>query len=117
MEEKRKTGSKKRSLFTREGAGKVGWFSGLMEEGAGEETPVSGPSRWELYEILGLESKEVTLDELRSKRKRLALRYHPDRNRDDESAQVGSPPTSNALPPLTSPFLHIAKNATSQSRL
>lgn len=58
----------------------------------GEDIPLEDdkPSvgRWEYYEILGVTSKDITLDELRKKRKRLALRYHPDKNQNDETAQV-----------------------------
>jgi hypothetical protein len=72
----------------------VGWLTGMDDTTSGEETPAfsppatEGPSRWELYEILGIDTKNVSLDELRLKRKKLALRYHPDRNQGDDTAQV-----------------------------
>ena len=57
---------------------------------SGEQTqPPVEISRWEYYDILGAK-KEDDLEELRKKRKKLALLYHPDKNKDEKSAQVNT---------------------------
>lgn len=64
------------------------------EESVSEQDSIDSPlpnvSRWEFYEILGV-SRDVDAEELKQKRKKLALRYHPDKNRGkEEEAQVCS---------------------------
>ena len=46
--------------------------------------------RWEYYEILGV-PRGATEDEMKQKRKKLALRFHPDKNNGkEEEAQVSN---------------------------
>ena len=63
----------------------------------------SALSNLQYYQILGLRRTDVTQDEVKRAYKRLSLKFHPDRNRDDPNTTAKFQEISTAYNVLSSP--------------